>query len=115
MFCTNCGTMRPLGATACPNCAMRFNVSPPPPPSVPNYLVGAILSTACCCLPLGIVSIVYAAQVNTKLQVGDVNGAVESSAKAKNWMIASILSGLLISGIYFAFMVLGIASGAASQ
>ena len=54
------------------------NPPPPPPPSYggvpgqpmgappPNNLVWAILSTLFCCLPLGIVSIVYAAQVNGK-------------------------------------------------
>ena len=43
---------------------------------VPNHLVWAILSTLFCCLPLGIVSIVFAAQVNGKLAAGDVAGAL---------------------------------------
>ena len=41
-------------------------------PQVPNNLVWAILSTLFCCLPAGIVSIVYAAQVNGKLAAGDI-------------------------------------------
>ena len=40
------------------------------PSYVPNHLVWAILSTLFCCLPLGIVSIVFAAQVNGKLAAG---------------------------------------------
>jgi len=38
--------------------------------AVPNYLVQAILCTICCCLPFGIVAIVYAAQVNGKVAGG---------------------------------------------
>ncbi|MDB6112163.1 MAG: Interferon-induced transrane protein [Pedosphaera sp.] len=63
-------------------------MSAPPsgvPATVPNYLVQAILCTLCCCLPFGIVAIVYAAQVNGKLQAGDYAGAVEASRKAKMW------------------------------
>ena len=41
-----------------------------------NYLVWAILTTLFCCLPLGIVSIVFAAQVDGKLASGDYAGAV---------------------------------------
>ena len=41
----------------------------------PNNLVWAILATILCCVPLGIVSIVYSAQVNSKWAVGDVAGA----------------------------------------
>jgi hypothetical protein len=53
--------------------------------SVPNYLVQAILVTIFCCIPFGIVSIIYAAQVNSKLAIGDVAGAMESSRSAKLW------------------------------
>lgn len=35
------------------------------PPKPENYLVWAILSTVCCCLPFGLVSIVYAAKVDS--------------------------------------------------
>jgi hypothetical protein len=54
-------------------------------PTVPNYLWQSIVVTACCCLPFGIAAIVFAAQVNSKLAAGDVQGAMESSRKAKMW------------------------------
>ena len=44
-----------------------------------NYLVWAILDYPLCCLPLGIVSIVFAAQVDGKLASGDYAGAVAAS------------------------------------
>jgi hypothetical protein len=66
------------------------------PPSVPTHLVWAILSTILCCLPLGIVSIAYAAQVNTHLFRGDIAGAQRSSRLARNWAIGSIGVGVAI-------------------
>ena len=53
-------------------------------PQVPNNLVWAILSTLFCCLPAGIVSIVYAAQVNGKLAAGDIAGAQESRPRPRS-------------------------------
>lgn len=70
-------------------------VGPPPP----NYLVPAILTTIFCCLPFGVASIVFAAQVNTKWAQGDLAGAQESSRKARLFAIVSavaFLGGLLL-------------------
>jgi hypothetical protein len=69
--------------------------SPPP-----NNLVWAILVTLFCCLPFGIVSIVYAAQVNGKWQAGDAAGAQESSRKARQWAIYGAIAGVVIAVIY---------------
>ena len=49
---------------------------------IPNYLVQAILATLFCCLPFGIVWIVFAAQVNSRAAAGDVQGAQVASQKA---------------------------------
>ncbi len=59
---------------------------------VPNHLVWAILTTLFCCLPLGIVSIVHAAQVDGKRAAGDIAGARASSHQAKMWAIYSAVS-----------------------
>lgn len=64
-------------------------------PKPPSYLVGAILSTLFCCLPFGIVSIVFAAQVDSKYNAGDIGGAERASNNAKTWMIVSIVCGLV--------------------
>ena len=69
--------------------------SPPP-----NYLVWAILTTIFCCLPLGIASIVFAAQVNGKYAAGDVAGAQESSRKAKQFAIWSAVVGVVVGALY---------------
>ena len=72
---------------------------------VPNYLVQAILCTLFCCLPAGIVSIVYAAQVNSKLAVGDRAGAIQSSENAKKWAWVSFGVGLAAVVIYIVVIV----------
>jgi hypothetical protein len=71
------------------------NQQPLSPP--PNYLVFAILTTIFCCQILGIVSIVYAAQVNSKWASGDYEGAREASKNAKLWAWISTGSGILIA------------------
>ena len=73
--------------------------TPPPPASatanIPNYLIPAILATLFCCLPVGVVSIIFATQVNSKLEAGDVAGATEASRKAKMFMFIAVGLGLL--------------------
>lgn len=96
MFCKKCGAPNDDLATMCSRCgAPMGGAVVAPGESVPNYLVWAILTTVFCCLPFGIVSIVYAAQVNSKLAGGDYSGAVECSSKAKTWAIVAFLCGVV--------------------
>ena len=74
-----------------------------PPPN--NNLVWAILTTLFCCLPLGIVSIVYAAQVNGKWSAGDAAGAQASAAKARQFAIWSAVAGLVVIVLYIILVV----------
>ena len=71
-----------------------------------NYLVWAILTTIFCCLPFGIVSIVFAAQVNSKWAAGDVAGANASAANAKKWAIVSAVVGIVGAVLYLIFFVI---------
>lgn len=135
MNCPNCGTSNLDNSAICVNCgrslapgAAQAYTPPPPPPSygapvaagaqVPNYLVQAILVTLCCCLPLGVVAIVFAAQVNTKLAQGDMAGALEASQKAKmfSWIAFGLgLAGTLVWLLFFGLgAVQGIMQGAGS-
>jgi len=101
MYCTNCGQPRPDDATACPSCGRRVQQFPLPP-KIPNYLVQSILVTLCCCLPLGLVSVIYAAQVNGKLAAGDIAGAQGASKNAKTWAWIAFASGILINVVFLA-------------
>jgi hypothetical protein len=86
------------------------------PPSstgeVQNYLIPAILATIFCCIPVGIVSIIFATQVNSKIAAGDMAGAMESSRKAKMFMFITIGAGVLqwITGIILWVFVFAIAA-----
>jgi hypothetical protein len=99
---------------------------PPPPPGYPpygspapvgpkpdNYLVWAILSTLFCCLPLGIVSIVFSAQVDGKYNSGDYAGAVESSSKAKKFATWSAISSVIIV-VLLILLSVGLAAGSSN-
>lgn len=83
--------------------------TPPPgsgaPASVPNYLVPSIISLFCC-LPLGIVAVVFAARVNGQVQAGDTQGALESSRKAKMFSFIGLGLGVLWWIICIGIMVL---------
>jgi hypothetical protein len=96
MYCTNCGNELPPGAPACGNCGQAIPHFPLPP-KVPNYLIHSIVVTLCCCLPLGIVALIFSSQVNTKLTAGDVAGAEESSRKARTWIIVAFVSGIVVN------------------
>lgn len=91
--------------------------APPPPQSVsyppgagadiPNYLPWAIAATLCCCLPGGIVSIVYASKANSAKAMGDLGAAQAAANQAKTWLIVSVVGGLLISVLYTFLIAIG--------
>lgn len=107
MFCTSCGVERADNATVCANCGERVRRLPPPP-QIDNYLVPAVLSAFCCCLPVGVVAIIYAAQVNSKLAAGDIGGAQAASKNAKMWCWIALGAGAAVSLVYAALMVTGV-------
>ena len=91
-----------------------------PPPqqpvqNVPNYLVQSILVTLFCCLPIGVAAIVFSSQVNSKLQMGDVQGAMEASKKAKMFCWISVGLGIAGTLLYFGLMALGFAGAVAES
>jgi hypothetical protein len=89
----------------------QATVLPPAGTQVENYLVWAILSTICCCIPLGIPAIVFSTQVNSKLAAGDVTGARESARKAKMWCWIAFGAGIISSIIG---IIIQVVAGAAS-
>lgn len=64
----------------------------------------SIFSTACCCLPLGIVAIVHAARANAHNSTGNYVTAAAEAKKAQTWTIVAIVLGLIVQLIYLATM-----------
>ena len=124
MFCRYCGTENADNAPTCISCGnpltnpyqgtVHAAVGPAPPTGKPpNHLVQAILVTLCCCLPFGIVAIVYAAQVDSKWNMGDYQGAMVASQNANRWGWIAFGLGVLIN--IFAVGIQVLAIGAAQN
>jgi hypothetical protein len=71
------------------------------PLSLPTYLGWAIATLLLCFWPASVVALVYGGQVNSKLAMGDYNGALHSSGRAKLWCWISF-------GVAIGFWVLAI-------
>lgn len=64
-------------------------------PCPPTNLVWAIISTVLCCIPTGIVAIIYALKVTNKYREGDIEGAKRASEVGAWWCIATIILGIV--------------------
>ena len=83
-------------------------------PTRPNsYLALAIISTILCCLPAGIVSIIYSTKVNSLYEDGKYDEAMGASRNAKTWGIVSVaiaFFGWIIYVLFFGLALFGIAA-----
>lgn len=70
--------------------------SPVTEPCPPSNLVWAILSTVLCCMPAGVVAIIYAVKVMNKYREGDIEAAKRASETGAWWCIASIVLGIVV-------------------
>lgn len=77
-------------------------------PTINNYMIPAVLATIFCFLPTGVAAIVFANQVNNKLNMGDFQGAQKASDNAKTWTIVSA-----VVGVVFLFIFIAASSGSA--
>lgn len=69
-----------------------------------NFLPWAIVSTVLCCLPFGIVAIVYASKVDTLWYAQKQAEAVHAAKQARTWTFVSIGTGLFFVLMYIFFM-----------
>jgi len=76
----------------------QTNLPPATPPK--NWLAESILVTIFCCLPFGIVGIVNASQVNSRLAAGDYEGAVRASKEAGKWTKIGFWIGIAVIALY---------------
>ena len=111
MYCRKCGATNDDNAYKCVSCGEALQPIPRAPAlSVPTYLAQSILVTVFCCVPFGIVAIIYAAQVSSRLQLGDMAGAINASNKAKMWSWIAFGLGIIPMLLWLAAFCVGIAS-----
>ena len=113
MFCPQCGSQNSNSATVCAGVGCRW-ITPirrawpardrwGRASTFQATSTQAILTTLCCCLPFGIVAIVFAAQVKSKISVGDYEGARQASDSARMWcwiafglgLVSNVIIGML--------------------
>ncbi len=93
----------------------HLSATPPPPPHAQrpakegeptNYLAYSIIATLLCCLPTGIVSIIYANKANSLWANGSYEEAIDAKNKARTWLFVTIGLGILsyIIGFFFGFI-----------
>ena len=123
MHCSTCGARNEDDARFCVNCGQKleeqeamygggpayapYGVPGGYPQHIPNYLIPSILVTIFCCLPLGIVAIIFAAQVNGKVAAGDITGAQSASRTARTLVIVPVVVGAVVIGIALLAGLLG--------
>lgn len=83
----------------------------PAEPCPPTNLVWAIIATVLCCIPTGIVAIVYALKVTNKYREGDIEGAKRASEVGAWWCIASIILGIICQPFVMWLQSLALAAG----
>jgi hypothetical protein len=75
-------------------------------PAPPSHLLPAILVTIFCCMPFGVVAIVFAALSMSRAGSGDYEGALRASDQAKTWCWVSFGVGIVGTVAYAACAVL---------
>lgn len=96
----------PQYAPQSPSPQPAYPQAPPqgvPQPNIATHLALAIVTTLLCCLPLGVIGIVYASQVKAKVAAGDYAGAAAASGKAKLFCIVGVVIGALATAGYVVY------------
>lgn len=76
-----------------------------------NFLVWSILTTVLCCVPTGIVAIVYANKVDTLWAMEKQQEAIGAAKNAKMWTFISLGLGLLWAAGVFFFTIIAMIMG----
>ena len=122
MICNSCGGQVNDNESVCPYCGQPLTPQAPPQgqpyrqpvyqqppyqqppyqqpvyqpaPAVESHMGEAIFVTLFCCMPLGIVAIIFASQVSSAVNCGDIQGAQRSSKIAHTLAMTSLGIGLV--------------------
>ncbi|MCM3886233.1 CD225/dispanin family protein [Frankia sp. R82] len=76
---------------------------------VRTYLWQSLVATLLCCLPTGVIALVYASITQNRLQAGDVPGARQASARARRWCVISMIAFVAVLLTYVVAVVILVA------
>ena len=77
------------------------------PCHVPNHMTKAILATLFCCMPFGIISMVYATKANDLVLKGNYNEAKSAADTANMWFWISFIIGFVLSPFVICASIFG--------
>lgn len=89
-------------------------VSEPIKPSIAppkTWLLESILTTVFCCMPAGVVGLIYAVQVRDMISLNRLELAHKYSSQAKVWTIVSFSIGIVFFIIWILLLFLGVFAG----
>ena len=109
MVCPQCGKETPEGSAFCAFCGApsgggdapaRTEGEPAPrfgtlAPDIQTYLVHSILATLFCCIPFGVVAIVFSVMATSAKNAGRFTEAVANAKQAWTWVKVSFWLGLI--------------------
>lgn len=103
MRCPECGADNQSEVTnICDRCGAKLKDLQPQtrmegtkPAKFESYFIHSIILLACCCMPFGIVALIYAADAKSKFETGRYREAEEKAAKAKLWCIIGLVGGII--------------------
>lgn len=80
-------------------------------PKIDTWLWQSIVVTILCCLPAGVVGIVFSSQAQSALNVGNIAEAEAKAKQAKQWTVIGFVVGLVVLVGYFLLMIFGVVAG----
>lgn len=75
----------------------------PNQPAPSNYMIWSVLTLLFCCLPFGIIALIYSSKVDGLWSTGRYEEAIQAANNAKKWNIISAVCGIVGTIIYIIF------------
>ena len=123
VYCTHCGNSVPEHAVVCPQCgaavharhARYASAGYAGGPPVYDYLIWSIITTLCCCVPLGIPAIIFSVNCRGDLAAGRYESAVKNSKTAFWCNLVGLLGGFVLVVLNILFNILFVILGAMGE
>ncbi len=118
MLCSSCGQTNADDVRVCSKCGAELGSGRNPgtdKPYLSNYLAPAVIVTFICCMPLGAVALIFAAQVNGRQIAGQWEEARKSSESARLWCWIAFGVGIVFWTLYITLIIVIMILGSKGQ